>query len=520
MLSSIAAAIATSGAIAAGRPLLALLLTVLGVGLALAIAIDFQEIQPQLTPDVQVETDWSGGRTGLAIDQKKLLVLGHKTSSGSATAGQVYSMTSRAQAIGLFGKGSELACMCEAALSIAPMAPIFAVAYAENVGGVQAHADIVLATTATGPGTLVVTIAGRRFSVGIAKNDTPTVTGDALAAAVNAHANCPVTASNSSGTVTITARNKGTAGNSIRMSGSITSSCGMTATIAAVLASGATDGDPATALAGVEGDRYHLIAHNLQDVTTVPILKTDREKQSGVTVKKWGLGIVGCTGTRGTAETLQGTSGVASYRMQFPWQNECPRPCFELAAAFGALRATKAANVSLDDVVLPGFTPAVDETKWPNAAEIEAAQRSGLTPMRPLRDGTVQVVRSVIAKTQAQVPYYIDHMTIEISDYCDEFIIRLLSERAKGKRLKSGSAPGSPGTMTPQRINAILNEGLYLLDKADYIQGVQDALDEGLNFTVINSIDPNRTDSGLRFWPIAFAHFCAVKKNYVTAGDQ
>ena len=33
--------------------------------------IDFTEIFPQLTPDVQIETDWSGGRTGLAADVKK-----------------------------------------------------------------------------------------------------------------------------------------------------------------------------------------------------------------------------------------------------------------------------------------------------------------------------------------------------------------------------------------------------------------------------------------------------------------
>lgn len=515
MLTAIAAAIASSGAASAGRPILAMLLTVLGVGLALAVVIDFQQILPQLTPDVQVETDWAGGRTGLAIDQKKLLLLGYMT-TGTGVAGQVYSITSRAQGIALFGKGSDLACMIEMALSIAPMAPIYAVAYAEDGGGAQATANVVLATTATAPGTLVVIIAGRRFQVGIAKSDTPTVVGEALAAAVNGHPNCPVAAVNTTGTVAITARNKGTGGNSIRLSGYITS-CGMTATIPAVLASGLTDGTPATALAGVEGDRYHLIALNTQDVVNVPLLVTDREKQSGVAVKKWGLGIVGCTGTRGTAETLQGTSGVPSYRLQLVWHAECPRPCFELAAAFAALRATKRANVSLDDVVLPGFTPAVDETKWPNAAEIEAALRSGLTPLRPMRDGTMQVVRSVIAKTQASVPYYIDHMTIEISDYCDEFIIRLLTERAKGKRLKTASPPGSPSTMTPARITAILNEGLYLLDKDDYIQGVQDAIKKGLDFTVINSVDPNRTDSGLRFWPVAFAHFCAVKKNYVTA---
>ncbi len=510
MLSALAAAVVTTA------PAWGLILTLLGVGLALAIAIDFSTIIPQLTPDVQVETDWTGGRTALATDEKKLLLLGHRTSSGTATLGAVQSITSRAQAITLFGAGSDLACMCEVALSIAPMAPIFAVAYAE---GSTAATGIVAftGTSATAPGTAVIIIAGRRFQVGIAKTDTPTIIGAALTAAITAHPNCPVTAVNTTGSVALTHSTKGTHGNSVLTSGYCTAP-GITLTITQ-MANGATDGTPTSTLAGVEGDRYHLIAHNLQDIVTVPLLVTDREKQSGVAVKKWGLGIVGCTGTRGTAETLQSTSGVPSYRLQLVWQYGCPRPCYELAAAFAALRATKRANVSLDDVVLPGFTPATDETRWPNAAEIEAALRSGLTPLRPLRDGTVQVVRSIVAKTQASTPYVIDHMPIEISDYTDQNLIATLTVRAKGKRLKSGSPPGSPGTMTPDRINAIINEVLYLLDKEDYLQGVLEALKKGIDFTVINSIDPNRTDSGLRFWSIAFAHFIAVKKNYVTS-DQ
>ena len=476
--------------------------------------IDFQSILPQLTPGVQVETDWTGGRTGLGVDEKKLLLLGHKTSAGSAALGAVQSITSRAQAILLFGAGSDLACMCETALSIAPMSPIFAVAYAE--GTTAATGTVAFTgTSATAPGAAVITIGGRRFQVGIAKTDTPTIIGAALVALITAHPNCPVTAVNTTGSVALTHSTKGTHGNSVLTSGTCTAP-GITLTITQ-LANGATDGTPATTLAGVEGDRYHLVAHNLQDIVTVPLLVTDREKQSGVAVQKWGMGIVGCTGTRGTAETLQGTSGVHSYRLQLVWLNGCQRPCYELAAAFAALRATKAANVSLDDLTLAGFAPALNETLWPNAAEIEAALRSGLTPLRPLRDGTVQVVRSIVAQTQASSPYLIDHMPIEISDYADENLIRTLTLRAKGKRLKSGSPAGSPGTMTPQRINAIANEVFYLLDKNDYLQGVQDAVKAGLDFTVINSIDPNRTDTAMRFWPIAFAHFCAVKKNYVTS---
>lgn len=477
--------------------------------------IDFSEILPQLTPDVQIETDWTSGQSGLPRDVKRLLLLAHKTSAGSAAAGAVKQITSRAKAIEYFGKGSELACMAELALAIAPTIPLYGVAYAEAGGGAAGTGTVAITgTKATTAGSLSLTIAGRTMQIGIAVDDTPTVVGDAIAAAVNALANAPVTAANVTGTVTMTSRNKGTQSNTIRMSHVLTGAAGLTFTVAGALTSGATDGDPTTVLAGIEAERYHLIAFNncVTGATNLGAVKTHQETQSGVAVKKWGLGIAGYVDTEANAETLAGT--VDSYRIQLVWHQQSPRPVFELAAIFAAMRARRPANVSLDDVLCPYLTPAVDETKWPNAADIEAALNAGITPLRPLRNGTVQVVRSIVAKTST--PAFIDHMTIEISDYADEYAINLLNLRAKGRRLKTGSAPGSPSTMTPGRINAILNEAYLKLDSLDYLQGVQAAMDAGINFAEINAVDPNRVDGARQFWPIAFAHFIAVKKTYVT----
>jgi phage tail sheath gpL-like len=477
--------------------------------------IDFSEIIPQLTPDVLIETDWLSGRSGQPTDQKKLVLLGHKTATGAAAAGAVKRITSRAQAIVDFGQGSELACMAEAALKISPRIPLFAVAYVENVAGVQASGTVAITgTKATKAGTFAFTVAGRTVQIGIAVDDTPTIVGGAIAAALTALPNCPVTSANVTGTVTQTARNKGTAGNTIRQSYKLTGADGLTFVVAAVLAGGLTDGDPETVLTGLEGDRYHLIAFNLFDATTLGKLKADREQQSGVSIKKWGLGLCGFVGTEANAETL--ASGLDTYRMQICWHQESPQPVFELAARFGAERALRAANVSLDDVQLRGITPAVDETKWPNAADIEAALAAGVTPIRPLRNGTCEIVRSVVARTTS--PAFIDSMAIEISDYADEFAIALLGLRAKGKRLKTGSAPGTPSTMTPSKINTVLNEAYYKLDRQDYLQGVEKAIKDGVNFAEVNAVDPNRVDGARQFWPIAFAHLIAVKKQYVTEG--
>lgn len=480
------------------------------------MTIDFDVIVPQYTPDVQIETDWTGGLTGLPRDVKKLLLLGYKTSAGSATAGQVKRFGGLTEAIGYWGKGSHLACMAEKALAIAPRSPLYGVSYAEGGAATAAAGTIAITgTKATVAGTFVFYIAGKRFQVGVAVDDTPTLVGDAIAAAVNGHANCPVTAVNVTGTVTMTARNLGPMGNAIKMRGEATVGCaGLTFTTAAALSTGATEGDPTTVLAGIESDRFHLVAINTTDSTTLGKLKTDREKQSGVAVKKWGLGIAACVDTKANAETLR--NAVESYRMQIVWHQASEVPPWEIAAAFGALRATKAANRSLDDLTLAGVTPQYDETKWPTSGDIEEVLELGIVPLRCMREGTVQVVRSVIAVDAGS---YLDHNPIEISDYADEYLINLFVAQAKGKPLKVGSSPGTPTTITPARAAAIMNRALYKLDKADYLQGVESAVKAGYNVAEVNGTDPNRLDCAWQFWPIAFAHFIAMRKTYVVSGS-
>lgn len=476
------------------------------------MTIDFAEILPQLTPDVQIETDWSGAFNALPRDVKKLLLLGYKTSAGSATVGVAHRITGLAQSILLFGKGSQIACMVERALQVSTRIPLYAMAYTESAG-IAATANIAFTgTSATASGEYRVTIGGRFVRIGIAVGDTPTIIGLALETAINALANAPFTGTNTTGTVAVLARNNGLSGNTIGMVGTLIGATGITVVTAATLASGTLEGDPATPLAGIEGQRYHLIALNTSDSATAIKLRTHCEKQSGVTVKKWCLGIVPWVTTEALGSTE--ATAIASYRMQLVWHKACPQPEFELVAAFGALRATKPANRSLDYLPLLGIDAQPVQTNWPTAGDIEAALGDGVTPLIPQDDGTVQVVRSVVTKTSAAA--FIDSMTIEISDYVDGYIIVLFTARVMGKPLKSGSAPGMPGTITPARANVLLNEALGKLDRADYLQGVADAYAAGLTFTEVNASDANRLDGAMKFWPIAFAHFIALKKSYST----
>ena len=81
------------------------------------MTIDFNQILPQFLPATQVELDREGGLSGLPRDAKKVLLVGYKTSAGTATAGQVKRITSETQAMADWGEGSMVACMAAALIS-------------------------------------------------------------------------------------------------------------------------------------------------------------------------------------------------------------------------------------------------------------------------------------------------------------------------------------------------------------------------------------------------------------------
>jgi len=84
-----------------------------------------------------------------------------------------------------------------------------------EAAGTAASGDIVFTTNASSSGTWFFMIGGELVQVAVANGDTPTTQGDALVAAITSNQNLAVTASNLAGTVTLTAKFKGTAGNEI-----------------------------------------------------------------------------------------------------------------------------------------------------------------------------------------------------------------------------------------------------------------------------------------------------------------
>jgi phage tail sheath gpL-like len=486
------------------------------------MAIEFDQIIDQLTPDIQVETDWTSGSAGLPNDKKVLLLMGQCLATGSigVPTGVVVKtpqrITSTAKAIALFGKGSNLAVMCEYALKAAPRATIYAVPYKAGTTPVAATGTVTLATNASSSGELRCWVMGEKFVVGIASGDTPTIVAAALVATINAHPNLPLTAGAVAGVITLTARIGGLEQNSIPYRTKITCT-GMTSVdTGAFLAGGTVAGDPTTQLAAMVADRYHLIALECQDGTAIGAGKTHIETACTPAEKRWGYLIAACTGDASAQQTLGNT--LDSYRVQIACLEKSERPVYVVAAVFAARRALYDCKPSLDDETLPGLLAPYDESVWPGVGEVETALEEGLTPLRPVRaTGGVQVVRSVHTRQTTPLSYR-DHTIAEKSDYTDLSVINGMAVY-KGKTLKSASPPGQPSTITPDRAKAKLGRILKALDKEDVLQGVEAAVAAGEVQAAVNTTTPTRLDCAFPFYPTQTAHQIMMRKTYVTTSS-
>lgn len=163
-----------------------------------------------------VEVD--GSKAGLPINRTPAVLVGVKRTTGTATVNVPVPVSSQAQADAYFGKGSQLAGMFRAYFANNWAQEVWGLPVAE--GTTAATGQVAITGTATAAGTIHFYIGGRHTPVAVASGDTATVVGAALAAALTADTDAYVSGVNTTGTVAITAKDKGVYGNDIRLSDS------------------------------------------------------------------------------------------------------------------------------------------------------------------------------------------------------------------------------------------------------------------------------------------------------------
>lgn len=197
-----------------------------------------------MIPGIYFKLNLAGSGASLNSVQKRLLILGCKTSSGSKPANTPIQVFQQSDVNTFFGAGSEVARMYAAAISqVGPgVCDVFCMALDEPSSGTAATHLITFATNATASGGVDVYICGYKTSVAIASGDTTSTVATNVSSAINVNTSLPVTASPSSGTVTLTAKHKGVNGNDLPIIVNMLGSTGMTASPGTLALSGTASG--------------------------------------------------------------------------------------------------------------------------------------------------------------------------------------------------------------------------------------------------------------------------------------
>ena len=249
------------------------------------MSVSFSQIPANLRlPLFHAEVDAS--QASYFVQDQRALLIGQRLSTGTAVADVPVLVSSTDQAVTLFGAGSVLARMVAAYRRNDDFGGIWCLPLADAVAGVAATGTVTLTGTTTAAGALSLYIAGQRVQVAVASGAAATV-ATALAAAITAASDQPVTAAASTGTVTLTAKNKGPLGNDIDVRlnflgalGGEATPAGLTAAIVA-MANGATAPSLAAGLAALGDEPFDFIASPYTDTTSLDAIKTLMDDQTG-----------------------------------------------------------------------------------------------------------------------------------------------------------------------------------------------------------------------------------------------
>ncbi len=258
-------------------------------------------------PFVAVEFDSSKAQQGPALLAYKALIIGQKLATGTATADTLVRCTSVDQAITLGGRGSMLHRQALGWFAANKATELWLGVLADNGAGVAATGTIVVTGPATATGTIVLYVGGERVTVGVNSGDASTVIATAIAAAITALPDLPVTASAAISTVTITHRQKGTVGNSydvrINFRDGDALPAGVTLAITA-LSGGATNPVLTTLIAAMADMWFQIISHPYTDATNLGAIEAEMAARSGPMRQQQGLAITSASGTFSALTTL------------------------------------------------------------------------------------------------------------------------------------------------------------------------------------------------------------------------
>lgn len=394
----------------------------------------------------------------------RVLVIAQMLSTGSATANTIQQVFDEATAAALFGRGSQAHRMCKAAIRANPYLQLFVMPVADNGAGVAATATITYTGPASAPGSVYINALGTELTVPVVTADTATAIATAVVAAINANTDLPVTAANAAGVVTLTARNKGLQGNSLRVLATA-SATGVTAA-ATAFTSGLNDPDLTAPLAAAQQAPQEIICVPYTAIAPLTALRSHLVFISGPMEQRRAVAVAASTGTLSAATTL--AAALNSERITLGLLPGSYTPSDELAAVYAATIASE------EDPARPFNTLALPRIGVPPVAsrltrvEQEACLSNGVTPLEVGPGDTVQIVRAITTYTvnpQAVADIsWLDLTTIRTMDYVAKACRERIAARFPRTKLSA---------RTPERVRSELLDVLIKCEELEIVEQVE-----------------------------------------------
>ncbi|AZJ03485.1 MULTISPECIES: phage tail sheath C-terminal domain-containing protein [Klebsiella pneumoniae complex] len=398
----------------------------------------------------------------LPANAQKVLIVAPMLASGSLDPLVATSVFSGDEAAVYFGYGSIAHLMVVAAINTYSYLDLTVIGVSDASAGVAAAGTLTITGPASSQGVVSLWIGKTRVDVAVSAADTVTEIAAAMKTAIDNQPELPVTAAVSAGVLTLTAKNKGAAGNDIRLRAQTTASG--TTTVVVGMASGATDPDIAPALANVVAAGHNIIVSPYCTQTTLTALRTHLDFVSGPMEQRGAVGVAGWPGTLAAGTTL--ASQINSGRITVGWHNGSVMLPAEIAAAYGARIASE------EDPARPLNTLALaldvtDLASRPGRTEQENALHNGLTPFEVGSGETVQIVRAITTYTRnasgVDDVSLLDLTTIRTLDYVRKACRERIALRFPREKLS---------TRTPPLVRSELYDVLLKLEELEIIEEV------------------------------------------------
>jgi phage tail sheath gpL-like len=466
-------------------------------------SVQFSEIPSTVrVPGAYMEVNNSQAQTGLPQLWRVLLLIGQMLPTGTQGANVPLQITGgTAQADAAFGRGSMLAGMVAAAQKANTYTETWAIPLDDLAAGTAA----VWTVTVTGNATEAVTqpfyIGGKMVDFGVTLGMTAADAATALAAAINANGDLPVTAAAAAGVVTVTARHKGQDAGAIDLrttyySGD-TVAGGLTIAIANTTAG---SGNPAltSAIVAMGDDWYTDIVQPYTDTANLGLMTTEAARRFGPTLQKGGRVFTFVAGTVGSLSALGST--LDDPNLSMPGLQNCPTPGYVITSVVGAVAAYYLAidpARPLNTLLLPGvLAPApADQFTWDNR---NLLLQDGIATLKVNRANQVVIERMITTyKTNAAgAPddSYLQVETMATIDYLrwtwDNWMV---SKFPRAKIADDTGQPPPAGVVTPK---LIAQEQVAWFVQAANAGLVYDVAAFKANQVVVrNASDPTRVDT-------------------------